>query len=819
MKLFSQAVPIWSTSQNEASDQYRIFRKKFIIDSDTRQVFLDIAANTTFCATINGIRLPIQQLADFPGDISVSRHDITSLLTPGENIFSCEVHFVGADFFTCFAGNAFLCAEIHDNKQVFTATDNSWKWCVSPDMQSGLNCRVSPQLGWVFCKDARKSIAWEQISFDDSAWSHAVYVDNWKNWKMSLRRVPQLTETPGNDLQCIPQFGYLLRTKEGETFAVSAFQDFLSPRRPEEFFVLDGPAPNRVWAKRGVDLKLKPVPFDVDGCYLLIDTGREQVGFLDIDITAPDGAVIDICHGEHLEDGRVRSRIGVRNFTDRLISKAGRNRLFYNHRRLGMRYIELHITNCSGGDIILHYAGITRLELPLPQQSTFECPDRSIQKLNELSYDTLKLCMHEHYEDCPWREQALYAYDSRNQMLYGYCIWGNYNFAAVSLDLLGKSFDGKDYIELIAPGKSGLTIPIFTMVWITAIYENSLYSGNCELAEKYLSQIDTIIDSALERTIDDVPDLYHTGSGKRIWNFCEWNGKLSRLEGHPQSAYNIYLFEALNSAAKLHNLFGNTARQTQLLAKAQKIGKAVEEYFYNSSKGFYAASRHLEKGEDADFEMNNDINCDTEDIFDEGYEHIQQIMLANDLVPEEKKAALIENILSGKLRRIDLSAFCYLISGMMKSGAETRRRLAELIPEPFEYMLHNGATSLWETDKVFDTFGGGSLCHAWSSVMPYFCKRCILGVTPLEPGFKKFEVKPYPAVLAQASGTIPTPYGNISVSWEKTPDGMSVEVTHPENLECVTSGYPECGKMEFKVNLYAVSCGAQEYRSPAVPQR
>lgn len=38
--------------------------------------------------------------------------------------------------------------------------------------------------------------------------------------------------------------------------------------------------------------------------------------------------------------------------------------------------------------------------------------------------------MHEHYEDYPWREQALYAFDSRNQALYGYYAFGNYDFAA-----------------------------------------------------------------------------------------------------------------------------------------------------------------------------------------------------------------------------------------------------------------------------------------------------------------------------------------------------------------------------------------------------
>jgi hypothetical protein len=62
--------------------------------------------------------------------------------------------------------------------------------------------------------------------------------------------------------------------------------------------------------------------------------------------------------------------------------------------------------------------------------------------------------MHEHYEDCPWREQALYTMDSRNQMLSGYYALSEYVFPRASLVLISKgvrpdgllsldAFDGK----------------------------------------------------------------------------------------------------------------------------------------------------------------------------------------------------------------------------------------------------------------------------------------------------------------------------------------------------------------------------------------
>ena len=68
--------------------------------------------------------------------------------------------------------------------------------------------------------------------------------------------------------------------------------------------------------------------------------------------------------------------------------------------------------------------------------------------------------MHEHYEDCPWREQALYAMDSRNQMLCGYYVFQNKEFAASSLRLLalGQREDG--LLELCAPARVGVTLSL-----------------------------------------------------------------------------------------------------------------------------------------------------------------------------------------------------------------------------------------------------------------------------------------------------------------------------------------------------------------------
>ena len=784
MFLFAKSYPVWCSNESEKSDRYRIFRKKFTLKSDGRY-FMDIAADSTYVVYINGKVVPCQQRADFPGDISGSRVEITGLVSAGENIIAVEVHYNGERFLTYRPGQPFLWLELHDGVETLLATDESWKWADSPDYQSDLNCKLTSQLGFVFCRDARKSTGFAALEFDDSAWKNAVKVAGSENWKKFLREtpylyVPQLLELPPPEVT-ICQMGYLKREENDKTFAEMAFHDFLSPRRPREFFAeFDQSQLRDDMIRRSMrcipdklfSFKFAPLPENADGYYVICDTGRETVGFLDLDITAPDGAVIDICHGEHLDDGRVRSFVGGRNFADRLIARAGENRFVYRHRRVGGRYVELHITNCRNGEVSLRYAGILPLELPLPEAAEFHCEDRMLSVINKVSIDTLKLCMHEHYEDCPWREQGLYAYDSRNQILYGYHVWGNYQYARASLDLLGKSFDGVRYLELTAPGYTTLTIPVWSLAWIVELYEFYLYSGFTVTAENWLPQVDKIIDVALAEMVENFPGLYHSGSGSRIWNFSEWNGKLSSLKEHPPSPYNIYLCEALRAAAKLHAVFHHEQRAGFLNQKADELAAVIEKAFYSENKGFYTAIA----GQD-----------------DEGYEHIQAIMLANEMVPESKQPQIVEHFGKGGLRGIDLSALYYLVSGLMKHGPAAREILTRLLRNIFEPVVLSGATSLWETRQGADDFGyAGSLCHGWSSVMPYFCGHCILGVTPVEAGFRHFEVKPYTAGLTHADGSVPTPLGMIEVSWQKKDDGLHVKVRHPEGMKCIPAEYEEC---------------------------
>ena len=784
MRFINQTDWMWTDKGDVSPDLYRLFRKDFVYSPGEGRVFLELSVCSTFDLLINGKTLSGQQVSDFPDAPTGACFDVTDMLISGENQILLQVHYIGEDFLTGLAGKPFVRLALYRNDELLLASGDSWACCVDTRYHSGLCCKVTPQLGFAFEYSA-------QTLFPENNWKNAVVLnDIFEGVSITERRVPQLLELPCPEVEVV-QTGVFRRIEKEGSFAHLCMTDALSfvpffdfyDGVDQPFFIKHVNRNFRLFPDGSQPLKIKaPAALaEADGVYVVFDLGKEQVGYFSLDMIAPAGTIVDISHGEHLTAGRVSSEIEIRNFTDRYVCCEGENKFIFRHRRLGGRYIELHILTAS--PVQINYCGVIPLELPLPQESSFECEDRIVVKNRSLAIRTLNLCMHEHYEDCPWREQALYGYDSRNQMLYGYYVWGNYEFAANSIDLLGKSFDGERYFSLSAPGRfQSRTIPIFTLIWITELLEYQLFSGKGNLFAKWQKLVDTLLDIALENKVPGNEEFYHPGDEPHIWNFCEWNDRLCDVREQPSSTYNVYLYEALTAAAKLHDFAGNSGRSAELCAVAERLGKALKEYFWSNDLKVFMLTQ-------------NDGSL-------KEYEHVQAIFLANKLA-EEHKNELIESIVSCRLNGISFSGLPYFVKALRRSGKEGRAYLYDYLDKLLTPMLLSGATSLWETADGSTAFNrAGSLCHAWSSVMPYYCGSQLLGVTPLEPGFARFEVKPYCGKLTHAEGEIPVPGGFIRVRWQLRDGMIDLEVTHLEGMTPEIKAFEEFPIRSVKTQVF-----------------
>lgn len=65
-----------------------------------------------------------------------------------------------------------------------------------------------------------------------------------------------------------------------------------------------------------------------------------------------------------------------------------------------------------------------------------------------------------------------------------------------------------------------------------------------------------------------------------------------------------------------------------------------------------------------------------------------------------------------------------------------------------------------------------SLCHGWSSGPVAFFQQYVLGIRIREPGCRVLDLCPDLGDLPWAKGCFPTPFGDVTVSYEKQADGM-----------------------------------------------
>jgi len=457
-----------------------------------------------------------------------------------------------------------------------------------------------------------------------------------------------------------------------------------------------------------------------DGCYFIFDLGKEYVGFPEISFTSQSDCDLLIGWGEHITDGLCRTAIHSRRFTTEILAKSGDNHYFPVLRRLGLRYLQMFFTSTDISNVSLKFHPVN-----YPVKSIDKSFANNIRNaIWNTSIHTLKCCMHEHYEDCPWREQALYTLDSRNQMLAGYEVFENKNaeYVRANLDLISRGVREDGILALCYPAGLDYPIPFYTLAYIIQMDEYIQNTADISLASEKYNILCNLLDTFFNRSSDGglikrFPDA------EGYWNFYEWSKNLSGNKIHLNTPKDNLPFEAIISAA-----LSIAARSMANICRA--LNKKSEEKAYSEK------SSHI-----ADLISVTFYNKETKLFFDfTDRPDIQPSVLtqamcilcgAADSLPKEIMLEAIANN-GGQIGNIEvipatLSMACFRYDALLKTDKDKYKNiiLGEIDRDGL-YMLNNGATTFWETLKGEADFGGaGSLCHGWSAMAAYYYSKLL----------------------------------------------------------------------------------------------
>ena len=259
-----------------------------------------------------------------------------------------------------------------------------------------------------------------------------------------------------------------------------------------------------------------PVTYTKGQNTVTADMQKEVAGFAELSFYSPVRQKITVCYGEHVQDGCVRRKIDDRDFSFEFVAREGENVYLNPLRRIAGRFVEAHCEH----PVEVRYMGIRPVTYPV-REMPFACKDELWQRIYDTCVYTLRCCMHEHYEDCPWREQALYTLDSRNQMLCGYYAFedGNRAYARHDLVLISKSLRPDGLLSICAPSGTDIPIPFFSLAYILQTYEYVRHTGdNTILAE---------VGDVLQKIVQTFGETMHPNGlipafPLPYWNFYEW---------------------------------------------------------------------------------------------------------------------------------------------------------------------------------------------------------------------------------------------------------------------------------------------------------
>lgn len=428
--------------------------------------------------------------------------------------------------------------------------------------------------------------------------------------------------------------------------------------------------------------------------YFLYDLGRETVGYLDLKVNSPKKQHITVTFGEHIVDGGVRRIIGSRDFSVELTVGEGITEYVNYFRRLGLRYLEIF------ADSPLEVMRLTVRPCNYPlDKKPFDFKNELRNKIYEVSRRTLELCMHDHYEDCPWREQAHYAMDSRNQMLCGYYAFSEYAFPRAALYLMSKDDRADGQLSICTPSANDMTIPSFCLHWFTEVWEYTEYSGDTTLISQIYPKLQAVLGVFIGRLSHG---LVKNFDGKAYWNFYEWR---DGLDGRPRGTtdddtdctLNALLSIALLNMQKITDALG---KKLDYAGIAADINAAINEKFYDPVRGLYVNS-------DKDGRVSELTNA--------------LCVLCGAATDTDSIAQMLTDD-NTDVTRATLSMLSFKYDALLKiDSARYRDYILNDIDTRYKKMLDAGATSFWETeDGDADFHNAGSLCHGWSAMPVYY---------------------------------------------------------------------------------------------------
>ncbi len=533
---------------------------------------------------------------------------------------------------------------------------------------------------------------------------------------------------------------------------------------------------------------------------MIYDFGQNFAGVISLDIRGRRGQVITVRHAETLFDGDICTASNrTAKATARYVCREGRQTYSPQMTYMGFRYAE--VDGIDPGDVEV---SALVLHSDLRETGDFTCSDQRLNRLQSLIRWSGKSNLFEVPTDCPQRDERLGWTGDISAFAptacYGFDISG---FLDKWLRDVAAEQAEDGGIPFVVPNIESLGPSVPTACWgdccILVPWAEYEARGDLELLRRMYPVMKKYLGSVEHWAGAHAPE---DPAQKRVWKllfqFGDWNAPgLTPQQCMDRGPWVGTAFFARTSAilAETAGLLGYREDQQAF----ESLNREVRETYLNV--------------------FTDGRGTLTPEEFQTGY----VLPLAFGIAEGDSAETMAENLArlvreNGDHLSTGFTGTPWLLFALADHGqpeAAWRLLYQDTCPS-WLYEVNNGATTFWEgwdnipeDAPVHDarhcvSDSGVSFNHyAYGSVGAFLYRR-VLGLEPLEAGYRRFRVRPLSGGgLTWCQGGFDSPYGRIRVRWELREGTMEFTLDVPVSTQCEVT-WPDGRTMTLSSGYHVV---------------
>lgn len=260
------------------------------------------------------------------------------------------------------------------------------------------------------------------------------------------------------------------------------------------------------------------------------------------------------------------------------------------------------------------------------------------------------------------------------------------------------------------------------------------------------------VDSALRASI-------HLPQNQKLDDITDW--PRDRFVAKPQNiSPNSFHYASLELLSRMAGAMGEKADSASYARQAAKVKASINRLFFDRKQGLYR----------------DGIGTDSVSL----YSGIFPVALG---VAEPQMLGPIADYMASRGMECSVYPAQFLLEALYDTGkAEAALNLMTSTGLRSWYnMIRAGSTVTMEAWDILFKFNQ-DWNHMWGAVPGNIIPRKLMGIEPIEPAYRRVRIAPQPAWLSEASISVPTIRGEVSVAFENKPGEFVLSIEMPANM-------------------------------------